>query len=104
RWYLAQDQTAREKAADERTLTAAGVEHTEDMARYLWDSHVSAVVSDSPSVEVWPPDWSRESRPFGVLPRLLVGAVRRGPGGRGWAGAGPAGGPAATGCSPPAGR
>jgi len=37
RWYLAQDQAGREKAADERALTAAGVEHTEDMARYLWE-------------------------------------------------------------------
>jgi kynurenine formamidase len=84
RWYLAQDQAAREKAADERTLTAAGVEHTEDMARYLWDSHVSAVVSDSPSVEVWPPDWSRESRPFGFLHRMLIGSFGMGLGELWW--------------------
>ena len=41
--------------ADDRVLTAAGVDHTEEMAEYLWDLHVSAIVSDSPSVEVWPP-------------------------------------------------
>ncbi|MEP7022586.1 MAG: cyclase family protein [Actinomycetota bacterium] len=72
-WYLRQDAAGRAQAAQERTLTAAGVEHTEDMARYLWDSHVSAVVSDNPSVEVWPPDWSREARPFGFLHRMLIG-------------------------------
>jgi hypothetical protein len=57
-WYLRQGSPGRRRAADERTLTAAGLEHTEAMARYLWDSHVCAIVSDNPSVEVWPPDWS----------------------------------------------
>ena len=54
------------------------------MARYLWDSHVSAVVSDSPSVEVWPPDWSRESRPFGFLHRMLIGSFGMGLGELWW--------------------
>jgi Putative cyclase len=72
-WYLSQDTAGRERMADDATLTAAGIEHTEDMARYLWNSHVCAIVSDNPAVEVWPPDWSRESRPFGFLHRTLIG-------------------------------
>jgi hypothetical protein len=59
--------------ADERILTAAGVEHSEEMAEYLWDLHISAIVSDSPSVEVWPPDWSEEAQPFGFLHHTLIG-------------------------------
>ena len=73
RWYMDQTECAREAMADERTLTAAGVEHSEDMAEYLWDIHVSAIVSDSPSVEVWPPDWSSEAQPFGFLHHTLIG-------------------------------
>jgi kynurenine formamidase len=72
-WYLRQNAAGRRRAADKRTLTAAGVEHTEAMARYLWDSHVCAVVSDNPSVEVWPPDWGARARPFGFLHRMLIG-------------------------------
>lgn len=43
------------------------------MAEYLWDLHVSAIVSDSPAVEVWPPDWSGQARPFGFLHCALIG-------------------------------
>ncbi len=84
RWYLEQDEAARATVANERTLTAAGVEHSEDMARYLWDSHVSAVVSDNPSVEVWPPDWRREAQPFGFLHRMLIGSFGMGLGELWW--------------------
>ncbi len=73
RWYMHQPESARKAMADERTLTAAGVEHTEQMAEYLWDLHVSAIVSDSPSVEVWPPDWSTQAQPFGFLHHTLIG-------------------------------
>jgi hypothetical protein len=36
-------------------LRAPGVEHTEEMARYLWDNQIMAVASDTFAVEVWPP-------------------------------------------------
>jgi kynurenine formamidase len=59
--------------------TSAGLEHSEAMARYLWDSHASAVAADNPSVEVFPagidlsapfpmPGW-----PFGSLHQILIG-------------------------------
>jgi kynurenine formamidase len=72
-WYVEQDSEHRKGLADETKLTAAGVEHTEAMARYLWDSHACALVSDNPAVEVWPPDWTQESAPFGFLHRILIG-------------------------------
>jgi kynurenine formamidase len=73
RWYAGQPESARKAMADERVLTASGVEHTEEMAEYLWDLHVSAIVSDSPSVEVWPPNWSGKAQPFGFLHHSLIG-------------------------------
>ena len=43
------------------------------MARYLWDSGIMAIASDTFSVEVWPPDFSEEAFPFGFLHRVLIG-------------------------------
>ncbi len=57
------------------TFTAVGVEHTETMAEYLWDTGASAVVSDCPAVEVWPPDGRPEAAPTGFLHRLLIGQL-----------------------------
>ena len=73
RWYSGQPESARAAMADERVLTAAGVEHSEAMAEYLWDLHISAIVSDGPSVEMWPPDWRKEAQPFGFLHHTLIG-------------------------------
>ncbi len=72
-WYRHQDRESRTALAE--SLTAPGIEHTEAMARYLWDSGASAVVSDSFATEVWPPDWSEEARPFGFLHRVLIGRL-----------------------------
>ena len=73
RWYAGQPESARAAMADDRVLTASGVEHTEAMAEYLWDSHISAIVSDGPSVEMWPPDGRRDAQPFGFLHHTLIG-------------------------------
>ena len=56
-------------------LTAAGLEHSESMVRYLWDSHVAAVVSDNPAVEVWPPDPLESGDPFRSLHPILIGLL-----------------------------
>lgn len=72
-WYVQQDERRRTAMAPERDLAAVGLEHTEAMARYLWNAHVSAVVSDNPAVEVWPPDGSPDAAPFGFLHTMLIG-------------------------------
>ncbi len=69
-WYREQDLTQRRALSAQ--LCAPGIEHSEDMARYLWDSGASAVVSDSFATEVWPPDESPEAGPFGFLHRVLI--------------------------------
>lgn len=70
-WYRDQPWKARERLAAD--LRAPGIEHTEDMARYLWDNQIMAVASDTFAVEVWPPAWGREAAPFGFLHRILIG-------------------------------
>ena len=49
-WYRRQDRDSRTALAE--SLTAPGIEHTEEMARYLWDSKASGIVSDSFATEV----------------------------------------------------
>ncbi|TKJ29742.1 cyclase family protein [Blastococcus sp. CCUG 61487] len=72
-WYRGQDRAARSAMARPGGLTAAGIEHTEAMARYVWDSGAAAFVSDAPALEVWPPDFRAEAAPFGFLHNILIG-------------------------------
>ena len=73
-WYLDQSSEVREKLSDRTGLTAAGIDHSEEMAEWLWDCGVAAIASDNPSVEVWPPDESTGSV-FGLLHRVLIGQL-----------------------------
>jgi kynurenine formamidase len=70
-WYQSQPRVVRNGVAQD--LKAPGIEHTEDMARYLWDNQVMAIAADTYAVEVWPADFGREAFPFGFLHRVLIG-------------------------------
>ncbi len=72
-WYQRQDTAARQAMSRPGTLTAAGIEHTEAMARYVWDSGAAAFAGDAPALEVWPPDPRPEAAPFGFLHNVLIG-------------------------------
>lgn len=69
-WY--RDQPWRRRKLVAADLKVPGIEHTEEMARYLWDHQVAAIASDNYAVEVWPPAW--EEAPFGFLHRMLIGS------------------------------
>jgi hypothetical protein len=69
-WYLGLPYADRADWA--RDLRAPGIEHSEEMARYLWDSGAMAIAADTFAVEVWPPDRRPESFPFGYLHRVLI--------------------------------
>ncbi|HVV10466.1 cyclase family protein [Amycolatopsis sp.] len=73
RWYDSLPARERRRISTREDLRACGLEHTEDMARYLWNTHAAAVASDAPSLEVWPMDRSAEQFPFGILHRFLLG-------------------------------
>lgn len=50
-----------------------GLEQSEEMCRYLWDSHVCAIVSDNVAVEATPFERSPEAPPFSSLHPMLIG-------------------------------
>jgi kynurenine formamidase len=72
-WYLGQPYAIRRRTA--RHLRAPGIEHSEEMARYLWDNRIVAVATDTFAVEVWPADFSEDAFPFGFLHRILIGQL-----------------------------
>jgi sugar/nucleoside kinase (ribokinase family)/kynurenine formamidase len=67
-WYLNQESAVRTAVAIE-PFPSVGLAHGEEMVRYLWDSHVSAIAADNPAVEAWPP----AEGAFGSLHRCLIG-------------------------------
>jgi kynurenine formamidase len=75
RWYRDQSDADKAALAPRDRLRSAGIEHTERMAEYLWNSHISAIASDLPATETWPPDESDEGAPFGFLHRMLLGQL-----------------------------
>lgn len=74
RWYRAQTREVREAlSADGSEVIAAGLDHTEEIARFLWDGGISAIASDNLGVEAWPPRREPEVQPFGFLHSSLIG-------------------------------
>ena len=69
-WYLRQGADVRAGIASAQPC-AIGLAHGEEMVRYLWDAHVSAVASDNPAVEAWPPGDGE----FDCLHRCLIGRL-----------------------------
>ena len=83
-WHVRQEVAVREAMAERGALRNVGLAHDEEMARYLWNAHVAAVVSDNPSVEVWPADMTDAAFPFGYLHRVLIGQFGMGLGELWW--------------------
>jgi len=55
-WYQKADLETKQELANDsiHLLQSPGLSGGEDMAEYLWDSHVAATASDCPAVEAWP--------------------------------------------------
>jgi kynurenine formamidase len=68
RWYL--DQSAAARARVGNTMATPGIASGEDMCRYLWNSQVAAIASDTFAVEVFPAD---RTTPLRFLHRMLIG-------------------------------
>lgn len=73
RWYEELPASEKERITSREELRACGIEHTEDMARWLWESHIAAAACDCPALEVWPMDHSDEAFPFGCLHNVILG-------------------------------
>jgi len=83
-WYSSLDQKERERISTRESLEACGIEHTEEMARYLWNTHACAVATDCPALEVWPMDLSEAAWPFGALHQIILGQFGMGIGELWW--------------------
>jgi kynurenine formamidase len=68
RWY--REQSRERRLQIRRDPATPGLEHGEEMCRYLWNAHVAAIATDTYAVEAWPPD---RSAPTGFLHRILIG-------------------------------
>lgn len=71
--HLTRPLAERRHQAQRSFTSAPGLEHTEEMAEYLWNTHASGFAADNPTVEVFPPDESAEAWPFGYLHYVLIG-------------------------------
>ncbi len=70
-WYV--EQPSRVKNRLHGNPAAPGLEHTEAVCEYLWNSHAAAIASDTYGVEVFPADFSSQAHPFGFLHNMLIG-------------------------------
>jgi kynurenine formamidase len=70
-WYLRQP--SRVKNRLHGNVAAPGLEHTEAVCEYLWDSHAAAVACDTFGVEVFPAERGAAAHPFGFLHTILIG-------------------------------
>jgi kynurenine formamidase len=68
--YLRLDRAGREEVAAQQPLVFAGLEGSEAMARFLWDSGAAAIACDNPAIEVSPGDPAVGSLHRRVLPLL----------------------------------
>jgi kynurenine formamidase len=62
--------TREERAALSRDIVTPGLAHGEETCRYLWDSHIAAIASDTFSAEAFPADIEDV---FSFLHRILIG-------------------------------
>ena len=72
-WYV--EQPSRVKNRLHGNVAAPGLEHTEAVCEYLWNSHAAAIASDTYGVEVFPADASSQAHPFGFLHNMLIGQL-----------------------------
>ena len=70
-WYLQQPPRVREQLHG--NVVAPGIEHTEAICEYLWNTHAAAICSDTFGVETFPADMSPRAHPTRFLHRMLIG-------------------------------
>ena len=70
-WYEQQAGPMRQELSVMENLRTPGLECSEEMAEYLFNHHPSAVCSDNPALEAWPPPNFME--PDGFLHHWIIG-------------------------------
>lgn len=72
RWYRDQDADSRRRLPG--NVTTSGLEPSEAVCRYLWNTHASAIGADNFAVEAWPADFAVTAQPFGFIHQMLIGS------------------------------
>jgi hypothetical protein len=70
-WYARQDREGRVRLSRRESTAAPGLERSEAMAEYIWNTHAAGVASDTVGLEVWP--GASDAGPFGSLHRIFIG-------------------------------
>ena len=70
-WYAVQP--SRVKFRLHGNPATPGIEHSEAVCEYLWNSHAAAIAADNFAVEVFPADYRPAAHPFGFLHHVLIG-------------------------------
>lgn len=70
-WYAQQSPEDRIRLSRRENTTAAGLDRSEEMAAYVWDSHAAGVASDTVGLEVWGAD--SDDGPYSSLHRIFIG-------------------------------
>lgn len=70
-WYEQQPPQVRQRISVTANLATPGLQCSEAMAEYIWDHHPSAVCSDNPALEAWPPP--NFVHPEGFLHHWIIG-------------------------------
>lgn len=70
-YYYNANSEAKRSMAGVWNLTSCGIDHSRDMAAWLWDHHLAAVGTDCPAVETWPwQDFKSEALHYRTLALL----------------------------------
>jgi len=69
-WYLRQPSQVKNRLHG--NVAAPGLERSEAVCEYLWNSHAAAIACDTFGVEVFPADRA-QAHPFGFLHTILIG-------------------------------
>jgi hypothetical protein len=64
-WYVQQPREVKNRLHG--NVAAPGIEHTEAVCEYLWNSHAAAIASDTYGVEVFPADTSGIGSPANAV-------------------------------------
>ena len=70
-WYEQQSAGKRQALSQMVNLAFPGLECSDDMAEYFFDRHPSAICSDNPALEAWPPP--NFADPDGFLHHWIIG-------------------------------
>lgn len=74
-WYSSQSRELKEDwAARPQAIESAGLEDSEDVARWLWDHGMAGIAADNPGLEAWRPEFERGGEGLQWLHSTVIGS------------------------------